>query len=59
MQGDVEASEENIEVFPRVLTDEEKLLAGREYLLRVSEIPESVLIGWYAELVAYFQDLLR
>lgn len=45
--GFIEASEGNVEGFPRVHTDEEKVLAVREYLRRVGEILEFVLSGEY------------
>lgn len=59
MDGDVEASAENVEVLPRVLTDEEKLLAVFEYLRRVGEIPESMLSGGYEALDVYLQGKLH
>lgn len=44
VEGDSEEGlEENIEVFRRVLTYEEKFVAVREYLLRVGKIAEVVL----------------
>lgn len=60
VEGDCEEEpEENIEVLPRVLTDEEKLVAIGEYLCRVGEIPEVVLEGGYDALVAYVQGSLH
>lgn len=42
-----------------MLTDDEKLLAVREYLRRVGEIPDSMLAGGYDTLVGYLQVRLH
>lgn len=53
--SDAEASQENFEVLPRVLMDEEKLLAAHEYRRGLGEIPETVLVEGYDLLVTYLQ----
>lgn len=57
VKSEVEASEKNLKVLPRVITDDVKTV--RKYLRRVGEIHESVISGWYEALVAYLQGCLH
>lgn len=57
--GCEEEPEENIEVLLCVLIHDGKLVAVREYLSRVGEIPEVFLKGSYDAFVAYLEGLLH